>query len=168
MRGRYAGPILLLGDAEGTDGEIAGLEVGADAYLRKPLREALLLAHVQCLLRRAQRVNGDGILEGDGAVELGVLRVDGSRREVTLRGRVVNMAPSEFDLLWELARKPGEVLSREELSQRLLGHGWNAEDRALDLRVTRLRRRLNDDARRPRWIHSVRGSGYRLVAPERA
>ncbi len=101
----------------------------------------------------------------DPPIELGTLCVDGATRSATLAGVPVPLTSAEFDVLWSLACRAGRVTAREALYREVRGRDWDGQDRSVDLRISRLRRKLGDDARRPRWIKSVRGRGYLLSAP---
>ncbi len=165
IRDDFAGAILLLSDKTGEDDEITALQAGADGYLRKPVNERLLLAHTHALMRRSMRDADAPETNRRGTVVLGDLHIDAVTRCVYLHSRPLVLTRGEFDLLWELARHPGLVRSRDDLYRCLFQRDWSREDRALDLRIARLRRRLEDNARQPRWIRSARGSGYYLAAP---
>jgi len=159
-RPRYPGPILML-TARGEDlDEVVGLEVGADDYLKKPVRPRVLLAHIRSLLRRTA-------LPPDGpetrSVEVGGLVVDAAQRTVTMNDRSVELTTAEFDLLWLLARNAGQPVSRDRIYRELRGIEHDGIDRSIDLRISRLRGKLGDEG--ARLIKSVRGVGYQLAVP---
>lgn len=161
VRDGFVGGILMLtARAEEVD-EIVGLEVGADDYLPKPVRPRLLLAHVEALLRRGQgrATKGRAV---SGHLRVGPLVIDRGSRTVTLDDAHVEVTTAEFDLLWTLASRAGEVVSREDLYTGLRGIAYDGLDRSIDLRVARLRRKLGDESRQPRLLKSVRGAGYLL------
>ena len=173
VRPAYRGAILML-TAQGDEvDEVVGLEMGADDYMAKPVRPRLLLARIRSLLRRTERKTGttSGGVEPappvvpETGLRVGDLLVDPARREVELRGRPVALTTAEFDLLELLARHAGEVLTRPDIYRALRGIEYDGLDRSIDLRITRLRRKLGDDARQPTRIKSVRGVGYLLAAP---
>ncbi len=160
VRGEYRKPILML-TARGEElDEVLGLEIGADDYVAKPARPRVLLARIRSLLRRDARSEGAPPGAEGARLELGDLTIDAQRRSVHLAGEEVELTTAEFDLLWLLAARAGQVLSREQIYHELRGIDWDGLDRSVDLRVTRLRRKLGDDARHPRRIKSVRGAGY--------
>jgi two-component system response regulator RstA len=167
VRPRYDGAILMLtARGEETD-EIVGLELGADDYLAKPVRPRRLLARVNTLLRRVDRVPAAAPPAEEPAerrLDVGRLMVDSGNRLATMDGEHVPLTTAEFDLLWLLASHAGEILSRERIYQELRGMEYDGLDRSMDLRVARLRRKLGDDGKQPRLIKSVRGAGYLLVA----
>lgn len=148
----HGGAIVMLTARDDSLDEILGLEFGADDYLTKPVRPRVLLAHVQAVLRRLQ--------PSSRRITRGALELDTASRRVTLRDEPVDLTTAEFELLAELAVHAGEVRSRDELSMALRGCLWDGVDRAIDLRVSRLRRKLGDDGT---ILKSVRGSGYLLV-----
>ena len=164
VRASYRGAITML-TARGDDiDEVAGLEVGADDYLTKPVRPRVLLAHLNAVLRRVS-VPAPSVEASPGKdrIVIGDLIIDAGRRYLTVRGAPIHLTTAEFDLLWYLAQRAGEVLNREEIYQAMRGIEYDGLDRSIDLRVTRIRRKIGDNARQPRWLKSVRGIGYMLV-----
>ncbi|HMA91289.1 MAG TPA: response regulator transcription factor [Polyangiaceae bacterium] len=165
-RSEYPGPILML-TALGDEGdEVAGLEVGADDYLAKPVRPRVLLARVQALLRRttthplASASDRGAELE---LIDLGKLRIDRDARVAYLSEQLLGLTTSEFELLDYLARRAGQVVSREQICRDLRGIEWDGLDRSIDIRVTRLRRKLGDCGKSPKVIKSIRGEGYLMT-----
>lgn len=151
-RGFTGGIVMLTARGEDID-EVLGLREGADDYLAKPVRPRVLLARIEAVLRR--------LGPRGRAVDLGRLRVDPARRTATLDGVDLDLTTAELDLLYELAKRAGEVLDRDALSLALRGVPWDGVDRSIDLRVSRLRRKLGPDA--AEILKSVRGAGYLLV-----
>ena len=152
-------PILML-TARGEDvDKIVGLELGADDYLAKPFNPRELLARVRAVLRRGSPETPRARLVAGG------LAVDLDAREVTVDGRRVVLTHHEFELLATLARAGGRVLSREQLMDALKGQDYEAFDRSIDMHVSKLRAKIEKDARAPRYIKTVRGVGYALVRP---
>jgi len=150
-------PILLL-TARGTpEDRIAGFEAGADDYLGKPFEPYELVLRLRAMLRR---VAPAAPFEPSGPVPLGVLVFDVERAELSGPDGVVHLTGGEAALLQALARKPGEVLSRDWIVE-TLGMDESGE-RAIDVQVTRLRRKIEIDQREPRFLHTVRGRGYVL------
>lgn len=168
VRPSYRGPILMLTARADEVDEIVGLEIGADDYLAKPVSPRLLLARVTALLRRitddgASAEAGDPGGKAVHRLVIGELIVDGPARKVEAAGESVELTTAEFDLLYLLASHPGEILTRERMFQELRGIEWDGSDRSIDTRVVRLRRKLGDVGREPRYIKSIRGAGYLLV-----
>jgi len=136
------------------------LDLGADDYVIKPFTAAQLNARIKAVLRRSGR--GDG----DPAIVVGGLRIDTRSREVSVDGRAVELARKEFDLLLVLARRSGEVVTKRDLLAEVWQQAWGGSDRTVDVHLSWLRRKLGESAKQPRYLHSVRGVGVRLVAPE--
>jgi two-component system, OmpR family, phosphate regulon response regulator OmpR len=151
-------PVLML-TARGEDvDKIVGLELGADDYLAKPFNPRELLARIRAILRRGADTPRTRFVAGS-------LAVDYDAREVTVDGRRVVLTHHEFELLVALARANGRVLSREQLMDTLRGQEYEAFDRSIDVHVSKLRAKLEEDPRSPRYIKTVRGVGYALVRP---
>lgn len=159
VRARYSGPILILTARGDEVDEVVGLEVGADDYMAKPVRPRVLLARMRAHLRKV--VPGD-IGTAGSRIRVGALVIDSGRREAEFAGAPIELTTAEFDLLWLLAEHAGRVLSRNDIYQKIHGARHDGFDRSIDLRVSRLRRKLGDDPNYPRWIKSVRGVGYIL------
>jgi DNA-binding response OmpR family regulator len=151
-------PVLLLTARGDEFDRVLGLELGADDYLTKPFSPRELVARVKAILRR-----GAGAHAAGAAIRHGGLRLDPDTREVTLDGRGVELSTLEFDLLHALMRQPGRVFKREELIASVWGSDFPGVDRVVDVHVSGLRRKLGDDAERPRFLATVRGVGYRLL-----
>lgn len=159
VRPEYQGTILILTARGDEIDEVVSLELGADDYMTKPVRPRALLARLQVHLRRSSESNTS--VPGK-PIEMGSLRVDPSRRSVELNGEPLLLTTAEFDLLLLLAENVGQSLSRNEIYQRIHGMTYDGLDRSIDLRVSRLRKRLGDDSANPQRIKSVRGVGYML------
>ena len=170
-RSEYPGPILMLTALSQEGDEVAGLEVGADDYLVKPVRPRVLLARIQALLRRTSHQpisDHQPISAADRSKELellslGKLEIDRSARAAYLGRQLLELTTSEFELLEYLERRAGQVVSREQICRDLRGVEWDGLDRSIDLRVTRLRRKLGDGGKHPKLIKSIRGEGYLMA-----
>ena len=150
-------PVLMLtARAEEAD-TVAGFAVGADDYLTKPFSLRELVARVQAILRRRERIEAS--IEG-GPIERDGLVIDTRRRRVEVDGAEVQLTPLEFEILQVLAREPGVVLSRDHLMDRIWGYRDHAGGRVVDSHVARLRRKLGEDGNDPRFIRTVHGVGY--------
>jgi two-component system response regulator RstA len=159
VRGDFRGMVAMLTARTDDIDEVVGLEVGADDYIAKPVRGRVLLARVRALLRRAERQapsTGRVIVLGD-------LSIDPGQRRVRVADTEVHLTDAEFDLLVVLARSPGVVLDRDTLYKETRGIAYDGLDRSIDLRLSRLRKKLGDHT--ASRIKSVRGVGYMLVAP---
>jgi two-component system response regulator RstA len=167
IRPAYDGPILILTARTDEIDEVVGLEIGADDYISKPVRPRVLLARVRSFLRRSVREEGEpaepGAGEAHAQIQIGGLVIDQGRREVRYGDEEVRLTSAEFDLLWLLARNRGEVLTREQLFSDLRGIEYDGLDRSVDLRVSRIRKKMADVGPLGHLIKSVRGEGYLLV-----
>ena len=161
IRKRGAGVPVLILTARGEEADkVAGLRLGADDYVTKPFGLMELLARVEALLRRAVSTAKAG---AEALVRFGALEVDTRTRTVSRRGRPVELAPKEFDLLVALIRHGGAVVSRQDLLDEVWGYASDVVSRTVDTHVAALRRKLEDDPTRPDHILTVRKAGYRLV-----
>jgi DNA-binding response OmpR family regulator len=150
-------PIVMVTARGDTADRIVGLELGADDYLPKPFEPRELLARIRAVLRRRAR---DGNAAGADVLRFGRLEIDRGAREVRLDGRARPLTSHQFELLVALAESAGRVLSREQLMERVRGESLEAFDRSIDVHVGRIRAAIEDDARHPRRIVTVRGAGY--------
>ncbi|CAA7616697.1 response regulator [Magnetospirillum sp. UT-4] len=155
LRRTSAVPILLLTAMGEVDDRIRGLESGADDYLSKPFEPRELLLRIASILRRAPKPEA----EPARALSLGPLAWDLGRAELRRGDEAVHLTTAERDLLGILAAAAGQAVSRDELAART---GNAANPRAVDVQVTRLRKKLEDDPRMPRYLQTVRGQGYML------
>lgn len=159
VRTDYRGAIILL-TARGEEvDEVLGLEAGADDYMAKPVRPRALLARLRTHLRRATPSE-----EGASSkpITVGSLVVDAARRSAEIDGAVLDLTTAEFDLLMLLAENAGHTLSRNDIYVQIHGMRYDGVDRSIDLRISRLRKKLDDDPKKPQRIKSVRGVGYML------
>ncbi|MBO1437694.1 response regulator transcription factor [Meiothermus sp. CFH 77666] len=149
-------PILVVSAQGAEDMRVRALELGADDYLTKPMSIREMVARVRALLRR---------MRPEQEICVADLRIVVKRRQVFKRERLLDLSPTELDLLLTLAQSPGEVWNRERLLQRVWGaeRGSAVDERVVDSYVALLRRKLGDDPRAPRYIETVFGQGYRLV-----
>lgn len=160
-RHSYKGPILILTAREDDMDQVVGLELGADDYVKKPVEPRVLLARIRALFRRTVPEPGN-----DKVTELnfGCLSLCAASRNVFLDGRAVELSTTEFDLLWLLASRAGDVLDRDLLCQTVKGVEYDGIDRSIDVAVSRLRKKLQDNPEHPSRIKTVWGSGYLFVA----
>jgi two-component system, OmpR family, response regulator RegX3 len=162
LRRRSDVPIVML-TARGTEmDKIVGLELGADDYVVKPFSAAEVISRIRAVLRRS--AGRDGHPEEPLAVA--ELELDPGARIARLRGSELDLSRKEFDLLAELMRHAGQVVSREDLMARVWDVNWFGSTKTLDVHVGWLRRKLGDDPNRPTYIETVRGVGFRFAAPE--
>ena len=160
VRPGYNGIILMLTALDDDIDEVAGLETGADDYLAKPVRPRVLLARIRALLRRRENDSK----ESATSIATSQLTIDRSTLCVTVNDTRVDVTDAEFALLWLFAENKGEVLSRDDINKSLRGLEHDGTDRSIDLRVSRLRKKIGDDPKHPVMIKSVRGKGYLLTS----
>jgi DNA-binding response OmpR family regulator len=162
VRARSDVPILMLtarGDA--TD-RVVGLEIGADDYLPKPFDPRELLARLGALLRRSARGNA----VSTAPLRFGRLTIDKQAREVRLDGRPRELTGRQFDMLVLLADRAGRVQTREQIMEALGGDEWDSVDRSIDVHISRIRGAIEDDPKRPRFVKTIRGTGYLFSPPK--
>jgi two-component system, OmpR family, alkaline phosphatase synthesis response regulator PhoP len=153
-------PIIMLTARGAEVDRILGLELGADDYLVKPFSPRELVARVRAVLRRTATGGGPGQPQ---AVRVGDVEVDPGRRRVTVAGRSVELTVTEFDLVAHLAAQPGRVFTRAQLLDVIHGVAVESYDRAIDAHVKNIRRKLEPDPHRPRYLLTVHGVGYRFA-----
>jgi two-component system response regulator RegX3 len=162
LRASSAVPIIIL-SARGEEADrVVGLELGADDYVVKPFSAREVIARIRAVLRRA----GAPQASADGPIEIGGVRLDPARRAVTVDGEPVELARKEFDLLALLMREAGAVVQRERLIDEVWDVNWFGSTKTLDVHVGALRKKLGDDAAAARYIHTVRGVGFRFASAE--
>lgn len=158
-------PVLMLtGRGEETD-RIAGLEVGADDYLPKTFSMRELLARLRAVTRRAAHTPDRAEPAAEPDLIVGPLCISPSTRVASLEGRPLALTPVEFKILAALARVKGRVKTRERLLEDIRDREWEVFDRSIDMHISALRKKLGDDARHPRFIHTLRSAGYMLTDP---
>jgi DNA-binding response OmpR family regulator len=153
--------IMLTARVEDAD-KIVGLELGADDYVTKPFNPREVVARVRSVLRRSQP--GEALSQ-QRVLQLAGLLVDLDRHEVLLDGQPVELTPTEFDLLRTLMDNPGYAFTRMELIEQGLGYEYEGLERTLDSHIKNLRRKIEPDPKKPTYIQTVYGVGYRLVGP---
>jgi two-component system, OmpR family, response regulator RegX3 len=155
-------PVIML-TARGDEADrVAGLELGADDYVVKPFSAREVVARIRAVLRRANRDAEPAA--GAGPLELGDLRLDPAAHFVTRAGEAVELTPKEFQLLELLMRNAGVVVTRERVLDEVWDVSWFGSTKTLDVHVGSLRRKLGDDPSAPRYLHTVRGVGFRFAA----
>jgi DNA-binding response OmpR family regulator len=154
-------PVIILTARDGEDDKVRGFRLGADDYVTKPFGLLELLARVDAMRRRA-RLPGAGPNHRAGPMEFGDIRLEPGTRMVYRAGQPVALRPKEFDLLLALARREGRVASRFELLEEVWGYGADVVSRTVDTHIGQLRAKLEPDPGAPRFIITVRKSGYRM------
>src|ERR1700723_171008 len=158
LRAMSAVPIVMLTARAAEEDRIRGLELGADDYVTKPFSPRELVLRVQAILRRGLPSAGPQAASYGG----GILLIDESRREVTVRETRADLTPTEWGLLVALATVPGRLYSRYELINRVRGYEFEGYERTVDSHVKNLRRKIEEDPGSPRIVQTVIGGGYRL------
>ena len=165
VRPDYDGPILMLTARDEDIDQVVGLEVGADDYVTKPVQPRVLLARIRALLRRVHPVQSvvDEPVMACTEHSYGIFKISLAAREVWMSGEVIELTTNEFELLWLLANNPGEILTRDIILESLRGIDYDGADRSVDLRISRLRKKLGDNTSHPTRIKTIRGKGYLFV-----
>src|SRR5882672_5842329 len=152
-----ATPILLLTARNSTVDKVVGLKLGADDYVTKPFEAAELMARIEVLLRRVP------VRTGEGVHQFGPIRVDVRRGEVTRKGKQVQLTGREFQLLRYLMERAGSTVRRDELLSSVWGYGTGTFTRTVDMHIASLREKLEDNPKRPQFIVTVVGVGYKFM-----
>jgi two-component system, OmpR family, alkaline phosphatase synthesis response regulator PhoP len=158
LRKESAVPIIMLTARDEESDKLVGLELGADDYVTKPFSPKELVARVRTVLRRSEaaRATGDLLRTGDLVVDL-------ARMRVTVDGRASELTATELQLLAAMVRAPGRVFTRSQLLDAIHGVAFEAYERAIDAHVKNIRRKIEDDPRRPRYVLTVYGVGYKAA-----
>ena len=156
-------PVIML-TARGSEADrVAGLELGADDYVVKPFSAREVTARVRAVLRRATASAGSR-----ERIAIGDLELDTGRHTATLSGEQLELSRKEFELLRTLMERAGNVITRQALIEDVWDMNWFGSTKTLDVHMSGLRKKLGDDAADPRYIHTVRGVGFRFAAPDEA
>jgi len=163
LRQRSRVPIIML-TARGEEADrIVGLELGADDYVVKPFSAREVIARIRAVLRRTEAPSGR---DDTGPIEIGELRLDPAKREVTKDGQALELSRKEYELLALLMQNAGTVVTRQQALEDVWDTTWFGSTKTLDVHVSGLRRKLGDDSSEPRFLHTVRGVGFRFAAPD--
>ena len=163
LREHHDLPVIMISGSGTPLDRIVGLEVGADDYLAKPFELRELLARVRSVLRRYRPASAPRETDGS-SIPFGRFRLDlDSRRLLDEHGNDIELTAMEFDLLQAFAQRPNRPLSRDQLLNLTQNRDWSPFDRSIDIRIARLRRKLEDDPEKPQIIRTLRGVGYMLV-----
>ena len=165
LRGQYQGPIVMLTSLNSDMNQILGFELGANDYVLKTTPPSVLLARLRAHLRQAASSPDTPVVaaptpRGARILDFGSLQIDHMNRTVRLCGETIALSTGDFDLLWELASHAGEVLTREDLLYKLRGVHYDGLDRSVDVAISRLRKKLDDDTADPKKIKTIRHKGY--------
>lgn len=163
LREKMATPILLLTAKGESSDRISGLEAGADDYLPKPFEPKELLLRINAILRRVP--TSEDVVDRPKTLHLGEFRYDVERGELWQRDELIRLTATEVALLRIFANCPGEPISRSKLVEDLGRDDGQAQERTVDVQITRLRRKIEADPKQPRYLQTVRGAGY-MLAPD--
>ncbi|MGG1657933.1 winged helix-turn-helix domain-containing protein [Brevibacillus sp. NRS-1366] len=155
-------PILMLTAKDDELDKILGLELGADDYLTKPFSPREVIARVKAILRRFQATPEAATAPEDVVLQFGEIRIYPEKYEVFCKDAKVELTPKEFELLHYLASHQGRVLTRDQLLNAVWNYDFIGDSRIVDVHVSHLREKLEDDTKNPRYIKTVRGLGYKL------
>ncbi len=163
VRASYSNPIIMITARDEEIDEVLGLEMGADDYITKPVRARVLLTRIRKLLERqviSVQESDAATSKSEGLLQFNGLEINALARSVTLDGQLIKVSSNEFDVLWFIAERAGQIVSRKELVSHLRGFDYDGFDRSIDLRISRLRKKLGDDSSEPFRIKTVWGKGY--------
>ncbi|HHN75490.1 MAG TPA: response regulator transcription factor [Acidobacteria bacterium] len=160
LRSKWFLPVIMLTARSGSREKVEGLEVGADDYLTKPFESDELLARVRAQLRRARDYGAQP--SRPDRIDLGDVVLDFTERDAVVRGRRAGLTRREFEVLAYLARDPGRPMPREQVFESVWGFAEEFNTNSLDVIIHRIRKKIEEDASRPRYLLTVRGFGYRL------
>jgi DNA-binding response OmpR family regulator len=160
LRPSFKGPILMLTARDSDLDQVLGLEYGADDYVIKPAEPRVLLARIRALMRRYYQHDS----REQETIVFGQLCIQPSARKVLLAGDEINLSSHEYDLLISLAGQAGQILSREFLFNYIYNREYDGLDRTIDVRISQLRKKLNDNPETPTRIKTIWGKGYLFIA----
>lgn len=149
--------IIMLTAKSSLEEKIEGLSIGADDYLVKPLSPRELVARVNAVFRRLGKEDEDVIIINDGEIV-----INNEERQVYKKGEVIDLTPNEFDILYTLAKNKGKVFSREMLIEIVFGMDFEGYDRTVDTHIKNIRKKIEDDSKNPKYIHTVVKVGYKF------
>ena len=161
IRKEHAIPIIMLTARGDVTDRIVGLELGADDYLPKPFEPRELVARIQTILRRVSNQYSPAT-----SIKLDNLEIIPEKQQATLDGEAIDITTMEFQLLSLLAERRGRIVTRDQIMDSLKGVDWSAFDRSVDVAVSRLRQKLKDDPKSPRFIKTIWGTGYMFIGHE--
>jgi DNA-binding response OmpR family regulator len=160
LRKEHSIPVIMLTARGDVTDRIVGLEMGADDYLPKPFEPRELVARIQAVLKRQQNAEDKEI------DRFGELEIDYTKQRVKLSNENLDITTAEFELLKFFVKKAGKVLNRDQILDNMRGLEWDAFNRSVDVLISRLRQKLQDDPKNPRYIKTVWGSGYIFIGDE--
>lgn len=160
-------PIIMLTAKDTEIDKILGLEIGADDYITKPFSPREVIARMKAIFRRYKQTETTTTnREEEEVIVVGDIEIFPDKYEVNVRGKEIELTPKEFDLLLYLARRTGRILSREQLLNAIWNYDFAGETRIVDVHVSHLREKIEKDTKKPEYIITARGFGYKLEAPK--
>ena len=157
IRQKFSTPIIMLTARGEVTDRIVGLEIGADDYIPKPFEPRELVARIQTVLRRGSTAINPQSVQFDD------LQIDFGKHSVRMQGELLDLTSAEFEMLTLFANNPAKVLNRDQIMDKIRGIEWDAFNRSVDVLISRLRQKLQDDPKHPRYIKTVWGSGYMFI-----
>lgn len=158
-------PILMLTAKDDEFDKVLGLELGADDYMTKPFSPREVVARVKAILRRTQLSNGE--MDTKDQIVIGDLQIFPEHYEAYFRGKRLELTPKEFELLLYLAKHKGRVLTRDQLLSTVWNYDFAGDTRIVDVHISHLREKIEQDTKKPLYIKTIRGLGYKLEEPKR-
>lgn len=159
-------PIIMLTAKDTEIDKILGLEIGADDYITKPFSPREVLARIKAILRRVHQPKSLSSSLSDGEmIMVGDITIYPEKYEVYVRNQLIDLTPKEFELLLYLSRRIGRILSREQLLHAIWDYDFSGETRIVDVHISHLREKIEEDTKKPEYIITARGFGYKLEAP---
>ena len=160
-------PIIMLTAKDTEIDKILGLEIGADDYITKPFSPREVVARIKAILRRYKQSKSSKTLRNDEEVfAVGEIIIYPEKYEVFVRDELIELTPKEFELLLYLSRRIGRILSREQLLNAIWNYDFAGETRIVDVHISHLREKIEKDTKKPEYIVTARGFGYKLEAPK--
>jgi DNA-binding response OmpR family regulator len=160
-------PILMLTAKSSELDRVLGLEMGADDYVTKPFSIRELMARVKAIFRRIDQVKSEQEVGGQAIIRVGDLSIDPEKRQVSLKGKLIDFTAKEFDLLLHFAKHPGRVYKRSQLLGEVWGYGHDGYEHTVNSHINRLRAKIEKNPAQPRYILTVWGVGYRFAETEK-
>ena len=162
-------PILMLTAKDDEFDKVLGLELGADDYLTKPFSPREVVARIKAILRRSQISNSieNNIDQEDGLISIGGLKVFPERYEAYFEEEQLELTPKEFELLLYLAKNNGRVLTRDQLLSTVWNYDFAGDSRIVDVHISHLREKIEQDTKKPLYIKTIRGLGYKFEEPKK-
>lgn len=155
-------PILMLTARDDELDKVLGLELGADDYMTKPFSPRELVARIKAIMRRT---NVENETDDESMIVIGDLTINESQHIVQLKGKTLEFTPKEFELLLFLAKHQGKVLSRDQLLNGVWDFEYDGDTRIVDVHVSHLREKIEDNPKKPQYIKTIRGFGYKMEGP---